>query len=79
MELTAIKDLMAQFDASSLREFSYKNGVDELLFSKNETVASSPVEGRGSTCRCSIGQRSICPCGGSTSICRSSGSSSRTF
>lgn len=44
MELTAIKDLMAQFDASSLREFSYKNGVDELLFSKNEAVASSTVE-----------------------------------
>ena len=27
---------MAQFDQSSLREFSYKNGTDELLFSKNE-------------------------------------------
>lgn len=36
MELTAIKDLMAQFDASSLREFSYRNGADELTFSKND-------------------------------------------
>ena len=36
MNLNEIKDLMAQFDQSSLREFSYKNGTDELLFSKNE-------------------------------------------
>ena len=36
MNLSEIKDLMAQFDQSSLREFSYKNGTDELLFSKNE-------------------------------------------
>ena len=27
---------MAQFDQSSLKEFSYKNGTDELVFSKNE-------------------------------------------
>ena len=27
---------MAQFDQSSLREFSYKNGTDELQFSQNE-------------------------------------------
>lgn len=45
MELTAIKDLMAQFDASSLREFSYKNGTDELIFSKNEAATLAPVEG----------------------------------
>ena len=44
MELTAIKDLMAQFDASSLREFSYKNGTDELVFSKNESSALQKVE-----------------------------------
>ena len=44
MELTAIKDLMAQFDASSLREFSYKNGTDELVFSKNESSALPVVE-----------------------------------
>ena len=36
MNLNEIKDLMAQFDQSSLREFSYKNGTDELVFSKNE-------------------------------------------
>ena len=36
MNLNEIKYLMAQFDQSSLREFSYKNGTDELLFSKNE-------------------------------------------
>ena len=36
MNLNEIKDLMAQFDQSSLREFSYKNGTDELIFSKNE-------------------------------------------
>ena len=36
MNLSEIKDLMAQFDQSSLREFSYKNGTDELVFSKNE-------------------------------------------
>ena len=37
MNLNDIKDLMAQFDQSSLREFSYKNGTDELEFSKNES------------------------------------------
>ena len=36
MNLNDIKDLMAQFDQSSLRELSYKNGTDELQFSKNE-------------------------------------------
>ena len=36
MNLNEIKDLMAQFDQSSLKEFSYKNGTDELIFSKNE-------------------------------------------
>ena len=36
MNLNEIKDLMVQFDQSSLKEFSYKNGTDELLFSKNE-------------------------------------------
>ena len=48
MNLNDIKDLMAQFDQSSLREFSYKNGTDELQFSKNEArlvseVAPEPV------------------------------------
>ena len=41
MNLNEIKDLMAQFDQSSLREFSYKNGTDELQFSKNEARMAS--------------------------------------
>ena len=41
MNLDEIKDLMAQFDQSSLREFSYKNGTDELQFSKNEARMAS--------------------------------------
>ena len=36
MNINEIKDLMAQFDQSSLREFSYKNQQDELTFSQNE-------------------------------------------
>ena len=45
MNLNEIKDLMAQFDQSSLREFSYKNGQDELQFSKNEAriVSEAPT------------------------------------
>lgn len=46
MNLNEIKDLMAQFDQSSLKEFSYKNGTDELVFSKNEAklvAEASPV------------------------------------
>ena len=43
MNLNDIKDLMAQFDQSSLREFSYKNGTDELQFSKNEARLVSEV------------------------------------
>ena len=41
MNLNEVKDLMAQFDQSSLREFSYKNGTDELQFSKNEARMAS--------------------------------------
>ena len=41
MNLNEIKDLMAQFDQSSLREFSYKNVTDELQFSKNEARMAS--------------------------------------
>ena len=41
MNLNEIKYLMAQFDQSSLREFSYKNGTDELQFSKNEARMAS--------------------------------------
>ena len=36
MNINEIKDLMAQFDQSSLREFSYKDQSDELTFSKND-------------------------------------------
>ena len=43
MNLKDIKDLMAQFDQSSLREFSYKNGRDELQFSKNDAKVVSEV------------------------------------
>ena len=43
MNINEIKDLMAQFDQSSLREFSYKNQSDKLTFSKNEGQAAVPV------------------------------------
>ena len=43
MNINEIKDLMAQFDKSSLREFSYKNQSDELTFSKNEGHAPVPT------------------------------------
>ncbi|MBJ6745159.1 acetyl-CoA carboxylase biotin carboxyl carrier protein [Streptococcus sp. 121] len=44
MNINEIKDLMAQFDSSSLREFSYKNHTDELSFSKNEQASLAVVE-----------------------------------
>lgn len=44
MNISEIKDLMAQFDKSSLKEFSYRNTTDELCFSKNSApIAQSPV------------------------------------
>ncbi|HEM5122259.1 TPA: acetyl-CoA carboxylase biotin carboxyl carrier protein [Streptococcus suis] len=45
MNITEIKDLMSQFDQSSLREFSYSNAGETLHFSKNQqaTVAPSSV------------------------------------
>ena len=44
MNISEIKDLMAQFDQSSLREFTYSNQSDSLTFSKNEGhVGASPV------------------------------------
>ena len=45
MNISEIKDLLAQFDASTLREFSYKNNGEELSLSKNQTssVAAAPV------------------------------------
>ncbi|KXT77283.1 acetyl-CoA carboxylase biotin carboxyl carrier protein [Streptococcus sp. DD13] len=36
MDIKEIKDLMAQFDASSLKEFSYSTTSDQLVFSKND-------------------------------------------
>ena len=44
MNLNEIKDLMAQFDQSSLREFSYKNQSDELTFSKNDKPFESGTQ-----------------------------------
>ncbi|MEY8461724.1 acetyl-CoA carboxylase biotin carboxyl carrier protein [Streptococcus merionis] len=43
MQISDIKDLMAQFDQSSLRELSYRAGEVHLAFSKNEALALSPV------------------------------------
>lgn len=36
MNISEVKDLMNQFDGSSLREFSWKNAEGTLSFSKNE-------------------------------------------
>lgn len=38
MNISDIKELMSQFDVSSLRDFAYKKGSEELSFSKNEAV-----------------------------------------
>lgn len=45
MNIAEIKDLMSQFDQSSLREFSYSNAGENLHFSKNQhqVPAGSPV------------------------------------
>lgn len=42
MNITEIKDLMSQFDQSSLREFSYSNAGETLHFSKNQQAIASP-------------------------------------
>ena len=47
MNINEIKDLMAQFDQSSLREFSYKNQSDELTFSKNDKPFESGTQPSG--------------------------------
>jgi len=39
VNISEVKDLMAQFDQSSLREFSFKTADSELTFSKNEYTA----------------------------------------
>lgn len=43
MNSAEIKDLMSQFDQSSLREFSYTNGGEQLYLSKNESVSPLPA------------------------------------
>ena len=42
MNITEIKDLMSQFDQSSLREFSYSNAWETLHFSKNQQAIAAP-------------------------------------
>ncbi|HFI0143200.1 TPA: acetyl-CoA carboxylase biotin carboxyl carrier protein [Streptococcus suis] len=42
MNITEIKDLMSQFDQSSLREFSYSNAGGTLHFSKNQLATAAP-------------------------------------
>ncbi len=43
MNINEVKDLMNQFDRSSLREFSWKNADGELGFSKNDGHSVAPV------------------------------------
>lgn len=47
MNISEVKELMAQFDQSSLRELSFKTGEAELTFSKNEYT--SPVVAQGAS------------------------------
>lgn len=62
MNLSDIKDLMAQFDASSLRELSFKQDGHELYFSKNEFTSlsasstSTVVETKADTNQSSVTQ-----------------------
>ncbi len=42
MNITEMKDLMSQFDQSSLREFSYSNAGETLHFSKNQQAIVTP-------------------------------------
>ncbi|HEL2553717.1 acetyl-CoA carboxylase biotin carboxyl carrier protein [Streptococcus suis] len=42
MNITEMKDLMSQFDQSSLREFSYSNAGETLHFSKNQQATADP-------------------------------------
>lgn len=43
MAITDVKDLLAQFDASSLRELSLKQADLELYLSKNDSKVAPPV------------------------------------
>ena len=46
MNINEVKDLLHEFDASSLREFDWKNADGELSFSKNDGHGvSAPVAG----------------------------------
>ncbi|EHI74416.1 acetyl-CoA carboxylase biotin carboxyl carrier subunit [Streptococcus criceti] len=42
MNISEIKDLMSQFDQSSLREFAYSNNGESLVLSKNDTKSAAP-------------------------------------
>lgn len=46
MNINDVKELINQFDESSLREFSWKNSDDELIFSKNneKTITQATSE-----------------------------------
>ena len=44
MNINEVKDLMTQFDGSSLREFSWRTAEGELSFSKNKNkVLATPA------------------------------------
>lgn len=43
MNINEVKDLMTQFDGSSLREFSWRTAEGELSFSKNENKILAPA------------------------------------
>ena len=47
MNIQEIKDLMSQFDQSSLREFTYQNATDALSFSKNTGSVAPAVAVEG--------------------------------
>lgn len=43
MNINEVKDLMTQFDGSSLREFSWRTAEGELSFSKQNKVLATPA------------------------------------
>ena len=43
IQINEVKDLMSQFDGSSLREFSYATSEFNLSFSKNNGVPVAPL------------------------------------
>ena len=50
MNISEVKDLMNQFNGSTLREFSWKNADGELSFSKNEGQALVGAQSTAPTC-----------------------------